>query len=89
MIIICSTDAAAPLQLPQSTLNVSSAKAVSLPYLRNRLSAQTFCAILCVDEWLRNSLITDKNMYASLRGLPNIDQEDDDDVVECWDAIET
>jgi hypothetical protein len=44
---------------------------------------------LCIREWLRAGLIWDKDMQAWLKGLTDVEMEDEKDVVEGWDTIHT
>lgn len=60
---------------------------LNLTYLRNRMSVQTFRALMCLDEWLKNNFITEKAMRAILKGEPEVDEETEEDVCEGWDKI--
>lgn len=59
-----------------------------LSHIRNRLSAQTTRALLCVGEWSRLDLIHAEDLNAAAT-LPDIDEEEesDDIVQEGWDRI--
>lgn len=60
---------------------------VTLPYLRNRLATQSFRALLCVGDWLKHGLITDKDIHAILAGLPDVQEDNGEDVDIGWDRI--
>jgi hypothetical protein len=42
---------------------------------------------LCIQEWLSAGLLRDKEMESWLKGLRDIEKEDEDDVAEGWDHI--
>jgi len=48
---------------------------VMLSYLRNRLSIQTVCALICVNEWIKAGLITEKHMHDCIRGVKDVDHQ--------------
>jgi hypothetical protein len=33
-----------------------------LPYIRNRLSSKSMCALLCLGDWCRQGLVKDSNI---------------------------
>ena len=43
--------------------------------------------MLCIGEWLEAGLIRDKEMLAWLKGLTDVEMEDEEDVAEGWDTI--
>ena len=64
-----------------------------LSHVRNRLSAQSTRALLCLGEWSRMGLVKDKdvNAVAVLNDVSDDEQSehpDDYDMKEGWDAIQ-
>ena len=57
-----------------------------LPYLRNRLSAQSTCALLCLGQWSKLGLVKDNDLRNVTSGEPELDQ-DDVELPERWDKI--
>lgn len=60
---------------------------VILSYLRNRLSVQTVRALICVNEWTKAGIITEKHIHDCIWGLKDIDEDDESYVAEGWDTI--
>ncbi len=62
-----------------------------LPHVRNRLSTQTTCALMCLGDWSVLGFVEDKDVLAVAR-LPEVPEEEgneDGDVFmpNGWDAI--
>lgn len=58
-----------------------------LSHIRNRLSAQTTRALLCVGEWSRLELVHMDNVKKAAE-LPDLEEDEDEDVIqEGWDRI--
>ncbi|EJF62532.1 hATC-domain-containing protein, partial [Dichomitus squalens LYAD-421 SS1] len=78
------------LSIPTTAVDVErvfSKGRLCLSHIRNRLSAQTTRALLCVGEWSRLDLISadDLNQAAS---LPDLDEEEEEaELVDGWDRI--
>lgn len=51
------------------------------------MKVQTVRSVLCIGEWLEAGLIRDKEMQAWLKGLTDVEMEDEEDVAEGWDTI--
>jgi hypothetical protein len=60
----------------------------TLSYSRNHLSVQTARALICVGEGFKVGLIGDKELLKCLRGLEDVDEEDESDVRDGWDRIQ-
>ena len=56
-----------------------------LPYVRNRLSAESTRALLCLGEWSLRGLVKDKDVKLAAK-LPDVDEESD--LGEDWDRID-
>ena len=56
-----------------------------LPYIHNRLSAQSTRALLCVGDWSLRGLIKDSDVKAAVR-LPDVEGEEPE-LEENWDKI--
>lgn len=57
-----------------------------LSHVRNRLSAQTTRALLCLGEWSGKGFVRDKDIMA-VATLADVDEENEADFEEGWDAI--
>ena len=54
----------------------------------SRLHVQTTRALLCVGEWCKKNIITDKDIIASIKGVSDIDDVDSEEKLEeGWDGI--
>ena len=62
---------------------------VVLSYLWNRLNVQTVRALICVDEWIKAGIIKEKQMHDCLRALKEVEDDDEADVGDGWDDIDT
>ena len=51
------------------------------------MTVQTVRALLRIGEWLKIGLVTDKDMLKCLRGLKDIEEDNESDVDEGWDDI--
>ena len=60
---------------------------IILSYLRNRLGVQTVHALICVDELIKVGLIKEKHIHDWIRGLKDIEEDDESYVDEGWDNI--
>jgi hypothetical protein len=56
-----------------------------LSHIRNRLSSQSICALMCLGNWSQLGLVKDKDIYAATM-LAEI-EEDEEELEEGWDAI--
>lgn len=56
-----------------------------MPYIRNRLSAQSTRALLCLGDWSLRGLVKDSDVKAAAV-LPDVEGEEPD-VMEGWDKI--
>ncbi|PIL28879.1 hypothetical protein GSI_08925 [Ganoderma sinense ZZ0214-1] len=80
------------LSIPATAVDVErvfSKGRLCLSHIRNRLSAQTTRALLCVGEWSRLDLVhmDDIKAAAALPDLPEDEEESEDSVQEGWDRI--
>ena len=57
-----------------------------LPHIRNRLSSQSICALMCLGEWSLLGLVKDKDIHA-VTVEAEVDG-DDEEFAEGWDAID-
>ncbi|KAF7776844.1 hypothetical protein Agabi119p4_5237 [Agaricus bisporus var. burnettii] len=78
------------LCIPASSVDVErifSKARIVLSDLRNRLAVQTVRSLICVGEWIKAGLITEKDLHAWLKGFKDIEQDDKDSVKSGWDKI--
>ena len=57
-----------------------------LSHIRNRLSVQSTCALLCLGIWSEMGYVKDKDVKAATV-LPEVGSDEEDDLVDDWDAI--
>lgn len=58
-----------------------------LSHVRNRLSAESTRALLCVGEWSRLGLVADEDVLAVTSAPEKDGEESTDDIIEGWDRI--
>ena len=61
---------------------------ILLSHLRNRLSAQTTRALMCLNYWSKVGLIKDCDVLKVIRSLDSLDGDEDLDLEEGWDTID-
>ena len=52
-----------------------------------RLHVQTTQALLCVGEWYKKKIITDKDIIAFIKGGPEVVDDMEEELVGRWDGI--
>ncbi|KIK77117.1 hypothetical protein PAXRUDRAFT_167768 [Paxillus rubicundulus Ve08.2h10] len=78
------------LSIPATSIDVEclfSCGHLILSHTCSCLSAQLTCALLCLDSWSKLKLIKDKDI-AKVSTLPEIEGDDDVELVDGWDCID-
>ncbi|KIL54234.1 hypothetical protein M378DRAFT_92935, partial [Amanita muscaria Koide BX008] len=60
-----------------------------LSYLRNRLQVESTRALLCVGEWCKKRIMTDKDLLAALKGVSELVEDQEEELEKGWDDIIT
>lgn len=58
-----------------------------LPHVRNGLSSQSICALLCLGEWSLLELIDDADIEGDIKELAELDGDDEVMLEDRWDKI--
>ncbi len=58
-----------------------------LPHVRNSLSSQSIRALLCLGEWSLLDLIDDTDIEGDIKGLSELEGEDEVVLEDGWDRI--
>jgi hypothetical protein len=59
---------------------------ILLSHIRNRLAAQTTCALMCVGTWSQLGFVKDSDVLA-VSLLADVEGEEEEELEEGWDAI--
>ena len=59
---------------------------IILSHIRNRLSAQSIRALMCVGEWSKLGYVRDKDVLA-VTMQPDVEGNKEDPLLDGWDAI--
>ncbi len=60
---------------------------ILLSHLRNRMSAQTTCLLMCLQAWSLLGYVKNKDVLSVTR-LPETEGDDDEDLPDGWDDID-
>jgi hypothetical protein len=60
---------------------------ILLSHLRNRMTAQTTRSLMCLNAWSLQDLLQDADILSAIRGLPDLDGDEDEELEAGWDAI--
>ena len=76
-----------PIATSVSVERVFSQGRILLNHVRNRLSAESTRALLCVGEWSALKLVADEDVLVATRQPEKADEETIDELISGWDRI--
>lgn len=79
------------LSIPATSVDVErcfSRGRILLTHLRNRMTAQTTRALMCLNYWSLAGLVQDRDVLKVVRAYEPIAGDEDEDLEDGWDVIE-